>query len=294
MLGALGPMGAALGTQGILATILGSTPKNYDEMNAARGIHKKSFLVFIFPGDGSPRAILPMYENIQIQESKSANIVTYDPVGRSSSLYSYAGASSRALKLTFYLTLPHIVAMHEGSLARWLPGHAPESEQKEMIAKQMEAEGEAEMSYEEDPYYEEDFLASEIEAGIKQGVEEGRGKLLTGYVKYVSWWVNLIRSSVLNNQKNLMEGPPVIRLTHGPLYQNIPCICKSYNVSYEEVAGMDRDTLLSRRIKVDMDLEEFRAGNFGDYKYRADEELIRDNVAGWEAIIEHSTYDPGR
>ena len=187
--------------------------------------------------------------------------------------------------------------MHEGPLARWLPRHAPKSEQKEMIAKQMEAEADPEMSYEEDPYgdfYEGDpYLTLEIEEAIEQGVKEGRGKLLTGYVKYVSWWVNLIRSSVLNNQKNLMEGPPVIRLTHGPLYQNIPCICKSYNVSYEEVAGMDRDTLLSRRIKVDMDLEEFRAGNFGDYKYRADEELIRDNVAGWEAIIEYSTTDPG-
>jgi len=90
-----------------------------------------------------------------------------------------------------------------------------------------------------------------------------------------------------------MQGPPIIRLKHGELYNNIPCICHSYNISVDGKAGMDRRTLLSRRIKVDMDLEEFRAGNFGKYDPTQLITVERDNVAGWEAIIEHSTADPG-
>ena len=43
-----------------------------------------------------------------------------------------------------------------------------------------------------------------------------------------------------------------------------------------------------------MDLEEFRAGNFGDFKRTSKIMADRDNVAGWEAIIQYSTTDPGR
>ena len=43
----------------------------------------------------------------------------------------------------------------------------------------------------------------------------------------------------------------------------------------------------------DMDLEEFRAGNFGKYDPTQLITVERDNVAGREAIIEHSTADPG-
>jgi hypothetical protein len=97
----------------------------------------------------------------------------------------------------------------------------------------------------------------------------------------------------MNNQTNTLQGPPIIRLTHGELYQNIPCVCKNYSVSYDEDAGMDVDSLLSRRILVDMQLEEFRAGNFGDFDRTSKEILDRDNVTGWESIIAYSSTDPG-
>ena len=62
------------------------------EFGQRRSLHKKSFLEFIFPNKLVAR--LPFYENIEITEKKQANLVTYDPIGRSSSLYSYAGALS--------------------------------------------------------------------------------------------------------------------------------------------------------------------------------------------------------
>jgi len=252
----------------------------------SKDIYKNSFLDFVFPGDGYPRARLPMYENIEISESKNANLVTYDPVGRSSSLYSYAGASSRVLKLSFFLTFPHIAAVHEGSLNRWLAGKVPDSEVADAKKSMLDAKAL--------PAGKPKVEVAVGRADAMAEFEKSSGKDVDGWLAYIKWWVNLIRSSVLNNQQNLMEGPPVIRLTHGPLYQNIPCICKSYNLSYDPNSGMDHESLLSRRIKVTMDLEEFRSGNFGEYEYKAASELDSDNVAGWEAIVsESATTDPG-
>ena len=90
----------------------------------------------------------------------------------------------------------------------------------------------------------------------------------------------------------MTKGPPVIRLNHGILYQDVPCICRGYSIKYDKAAGMDMETLLNRRIHFSMDLDEFRAGDFGEYKLN--EVVKKDNVTGWESIIKNSTTDPGR
>ena len=289
------------GAIGIAGGLFDRTPSPHD-FAMKRGIHNKSFLEFHFPNKLVAR--LPFYENIDITESKQANLVTYDPIGRSSSLYSYAGASSRALKLSFFLTLPHIYGMHVGSKVRFTP-ESLDIHTREQVRKQMTHDptmpemqpwsGEMQDAVAEDPFILEEFQMDLEDAEVADLLASKFPKELEPktFTQYVAWWVNLIRSSVLNNQQNLMEGPPVVRLTHGMLYQNIPCICKSYNLSYEPAGGMDRDTLLSRRIKVNMNLEEFRAGNFGEFKGSSEHLLDRDNAAGWEAIIEIQTTDPG-
>lgn len=112
----------------------------------------------------------------------------------------------------------------------------------------------------------------------------------------IIYWVNIVRSSVLNNAKNPIYGPPIIRLSHGIMYQDIPCICTNYSVDVEHPAGYDLDTLLPRRIKVDMKLEEFRAGDFTEFEPRIQANPIkRDNLAGWEAVVLKETHstDPG-
>lgn len=252
-----------------------------------RRIQDKSFIKFVFPTPNPLVATLPFYENIDIKESKKANIVSYNPIGRNSSLYTYTGASSRVLKLTFALTLQHIQSMHVGSKVRFTMNTGT----KEQI-KNIMTQGPSKNS-------------SVEEAGATVPRGEGKGEVSTknpptkvsseptNWVKYVSWWVNLVRSSVMSNQLNTMEGPPIVRLTHGELYQNIPCICNSYDISYDKNAGMDVESLLSRRILVTMHLEEFRAGNFGKFNKESKQITDRDNVTGWEAIIAHSTTDPG-
>ena len=282
---------------------------------SSRDLERHSFLEFHFPN--RLVAKLPFYENPNIRESKEASYATLDPIGRSSSLYTYTGATSRKFKLSFHLTLPHIKDMVQGwDMKRftWRSTgmQSKESLQKLMKGEQVDSEAKSRVFVPPPILPEEDPVAGRPigelathEAKLEEWKEERikeqkeREGLLDDpdtHGRLVAWWTNLIRSSVLNNQKSVNQGPPIVRLTHGDLYRNIPCICKSYNLSYDSKAGFQHSypkIMISRRIKVELDLEEFRAGNFGEFKGTSWDQVDRDNNAGWEAIIEHSSYDPG-
>ena len=79
------------------------------------------------------------------------------------------------------------------------------------------------------------------------------------------------------------------------MYQDVPCICKNYSLSFNEAMGYDLKTLLPRQIRITMNLEEVRTGDFGEFDPTSQNTRIRDNLAGWEAVIEKSTMslDPG-
>ena len=111
-------------------------------------------------------------------------------------------------------------------------------------------------------------------------------------IDIILYWVNIIRTSVTNNAENPLKGPPIVRLNHGTMYQNIPCICTDYSINFDEKWGYDNNTLTPRRIDVKMSLEELRTGDFG--KFDQAEYIKRDNLAGWESVISSpNTTDPG-
>ena len=105
------------------------------------------------------------------------------------------------------------------------------------------------------------------------------------------FFIALLRTSVANNVENPLLGPPLIRLNFGTMYRSVPCICKNYNLGWEEIAGYDLETLTPRRLTVDLSLEEVRIGDFE--KFEVSHIVKRDNVAGWEsAIATPYTTDP--
>jgi hypothetical protein len=57
----------------------------------------------------------------------------------------------------------------------------------------------------------------------------------------------------------------------------------SYKIDKDENAGYDRETLLPRRLQVSMQLAELKQGDFT--KYKVNDLVKRDNIKGWEAII---------
>ena len=104
------------------------------------------------------------------------------------------------------------------------------------------------------------------------------------------FFIAILRTSVTNNAMDPMVGPPLLRLSFGTMYQNVPCICKSYNLSWEEDSGYDLETLTPRHLKITLNLEEIRTGDFGEYEPAR--YISRDNVAGWESAIEYQVTDP--
>ena len=74
------------------------------------------------------------------------------------------------------------------------------------------------------------------------------------------------------------------------MYDNVPCVCDSYNIDYDENAGFDLKTLMPRRLFINMSLRETRTNA---------NSLSRpeDKIQGWEVILSDEyggrTMDPG-
>jgi hypothetical protein len=139
----------------------------------------------------------------------------------------------------------------------------------------------------------EQFLADSTNADVVEANHNATIARKAKVIDIIIYWINIIRSSVVNNAMDPTLGPPIVRVNHGVLYQDIPCICTSYNIQADPTAPIDIDTLLPHRVKVDMELEEIRTGNFGQFRDEETMPVSRDNLAGWEAVITVGSMDPG-
>jgi hypothetical protein len=293
---------------------------------------------------------LPFFENVAIKESKKARYQKYSLISRSSNLYSYMGADSRTLNLTFNISLPHLLEEHpeitmdkyisymqdkdnlELEKQKFLEPYKTQSipngmafklgtdytkslatDSAKQVLNSLESTVSGSLSVEDKEhigirYGLEQLAISQIaqtrtsvktdrpNTGFQQNAIEYNESQQLKYriIDLIIYWTNIIRSSVVNYSKNPIYGPPVIRLRHGILYQDIPCICTDYSIDYNEAAGYDLDTLLPRQLKINLKLEEFRTGDFGEFAPKGNP-IQRDNLAGWEAVVlgETNSMDPG-
>jgi hypothetical protein len=252
-------------------------------------LEERSKITFEFPG-GETR-VLPFFENIEISENKKANYARYQPLGRSSTMFSYVGSESRQLKIQFKITLPLIQQMVSRDLVL-LTFPRNSANNGKLTPKDFKVDSSSEPTrYKIDKNdaasFEQEYLTTidnvtsfELQESIERGKLSQQNKKIIDVVVY---WINLIRSSVINNSVKVYQGPPIIRVTHGILFQDVPCLCMSYNIQPDEAGGYDPATLLPRVMNVDLDLSELRHGNFTNY--RAGSPIERDNIVGWEAVI---------
>lgn len=299
---------------------------------------------------------IPFFENPTINESKSARLGRYKPIGRNGDLYAFLGSDSRNLSLTFSMTLPHIVdhaqlsmevyKRREGYFDNLFNGPEKDIEaEKARLTKVRDqlppVESEDKMTIATIEKYEEQMLSEiqrnplgynpygggngffgllgDITAGItgagldaltggtpgvndtsyfnaaQQARRDGRAKITKIKALY-HFWINVVRTSTLGGP--LGSSPPIIRLTFGPMYQRVPFIATKYNLSIDEIAGYDLLTLLPRRVKINLSLEEIRAGNFSTFKpaeqsdgsYEVD--MTSENPADWQAVLTYGSTDP--
>lgn len=320
-----------------------------------RKLPDRANLKFYFPNPSEGKKFfgveIPFFENPIIKETKKARFQKYSLISRSSNLYSYLGADSRQLSLSFNITLPHVLDEHrEVKIGHYdvslenpefekekfrSPISAPDSllktgagyvahklfknlddlraSARQVLQTTWARQG---ITPAEREYIQNLYALTNFETDNRELLNEGQSSV-TGsqgenvvvstvpdeepiqvmseklkIVDVIIYWINIIRSSVVNNSQNPLYGPPVIRLRHGVLYQNVPCICKSYNISVDERAGYDLETLLPRKLVIEMKLEEFRTGDFGAFDQTSI--IKKDNLAGWESVLTGpNTMDPG-
>ena len=284
----------------------------YQKIFDNRNFFERNRLIFEYPSETGENTIvfLPFFENPKITETQSANYAEYNPVARAGSLYAYTGASSRKLKVSFNMTLPHL-ALHPMGVERYLrvySGNSKEARKRlftkdlTFSSKQKPGDPARSLSFALDQAFQEIAVEKgQVPAplfliGTEQGFEIEELNSLTptqrnSVLDTLIFFVTLLRTSVVNKVTNPLLGPPLIRLDFGSMYQSVPCICKSFNLSYEEAAGYDLRTTTPRVIKASINLEEIRIGDFSTYEPATITK--RDNLTGWESAIgSPHTIDP--
>lgn len=322
-----------------------------------RLLHERAHLALEFPqsNDRVLRTYIPFLENPQINERGKARLNTYDLVGRAGQLFSYGGAESRRISVSFNISLLHVLEtdITEGIAEKFLRQFNlffTDREQAKQLfdlrqessellgqarlqadlgdtvgslrtkiqaaAKDEEAEsflGEKDQkiangrdySFIHREYYRNLIGAiSQVElesqdnnsflGNLQNALEittRSQGyKNLDKIINMIYCWVNLIRASVMNNSTNSLYGPPIARLTYGPMYNNVPCLIEDYSVKIMDEAGFEVQTLTPKRIQITLNMVESRTGDFG--KYVATAYPDGDNITGWESIIENNELDP--
>jgi len=286
-----------------------------------RFLPERSFLDCLFPkGESTLRVRIPFFEDIKIVEQKDANLIRYSPISRSSELHTYTGAKARRLKLTFHITLQHVFAeTKDVGVFNNILTYTKDSKiaERKKFTDPFNSPGGANEATSEDSlkdttasiarrFFEGknpslslrdigrsnaflDFVDS-VNIFKSENPEAKHHKDLDSVVNTVLWWINIIRSTVTNSTSNPVDGPPIVRLFHGVLYNDVPCVVRSYNIAYDDRAGKELRTLLDNRIRISMDLEEVRAGDFSAYE--PGHPVRGDNIAGWEELIDKGTTDP--
>jgi hypothetical protein len=109
-------------------------------------------------------------------------------------------------------------------------------------------------------------------------------------VNYLILFLNVIRTSVINNSSNTSLGPPTIYLNHGTMYNNIPCVCNKYSIDLKNESTYDLASLTPKMLEINLTLLENRTGDFGQFK--PFKHVQGENLAGWECILDKGTMDP--
>lgn len=272
-----------------------------------RQLENKSKLVFNYPNESGAPTIrtLAFVENVNLSEKRKTNFTKYNPIGNNGQNFLFTGADSRSFSLDFNLTLPHMMQyvqrvenanaqdVTEADYTQLLStGGAVPSSQKTHLTNIADRIGSFDDSFLSNLSIENPTGFEQVGATVEYlriRNSEGEEKRRKG-LQQVMYCVNLIRTSGLTHSRKSYLGTPIVRLTHGMMYDDIPCVVESYSIKTDEKAGYDLETLLPNRLMVSMSLMEVRIRGRA-YKPKVD----GDYVPGWDSIVDsnYSTIDPG-
>ena len=205
--------------------------------------------------------IIPFYENPTISESRRANYASNDVMNRNEPWRLFVGARPREIKLSFSMTLPHILQF---SMVKKMSEYGRQFN-TDLVNNHLS------------------FITSLIDQASILGefntpsaivppegltefpYSEGQKRILdtadhneTDFLHYVYHMIDTIRSSVIAAvDKTGSQGPPTIQLKFGTLYNLDRFIATSYDLKFDGKSGYDNKTLLPRIIEVTLSLESY-------------------------------------
>ena len=274
-----------------------------------RFLPERSYLYFVYPEEQQNKVefYLPMLENAEISESQKPNYVSYDLMGRSGNLFAYVGSKSRELTVRFNITLPNIIDyvtnIGFSPSFRKIIDSFYKSEEKNKFKRFPESAREKidhfdlAFNYFKALRSESDPLESAVNNGLAELIDkeakrypEVAPRYLKDACNYLILWVNVLRTSVINNASRTNLGPPTIYLNHGTMYNNIPCICTNVSIRINTPVGYDLLSMTPKQVSIDLNLTENRVGDFREFV--PFKKIQGNNLAGWEALLNHGTMDP--
>jgi len=271
---------------------------------------------------------LPFFENPEITENRQSRLVEYDVINRGSTYFAHVGAKARTFSLRFNLTLDHILnsisavqnsqtliqsVFSDREKDKFSPKTLTPFETENERGKRVNAVEQTIRQWQErvaDEYQPE--LQGEVIGtpgfGVGVGGFEGppadgeiqplpnevsfnMSKEARSMMNTLIFILDIIRTAGMSNQTKTALGPPIIRLRHGAAYRDVPCILRTESINIVEEAGYDLKTLIPKRFSVNLELAEVRMGDFS--KFSPGVPIKRDNMAGWESVIDGHGYDPG-
>lgn len=274
-------------------------------------LKERSYLVWNFyNANGEPATkSCPFMENVNIKESSKSRMGTHSPIGRNGSIYVHMGSDAREFTLSFNITLPNIIEHgvktdkatggfldFDGAMNRALKKSDQIRRYVEGVKdgpKTGRAKTYEEYVRETDKIFQGYLDDQEVAFQTRKVFNEGARNLMS-FAQFDSFddpritaiasvmsWLNLIRISTMTHSQKPWLGPPILRLTHGIVYQNVPCIARSWNVEVDGAAGYDNRTLMPRVLKVSMQLSEVRLNN-----EKFDQQDNPDGLIGWDVPVE--------
>jgi len=268
-----------------------------------RHLESRSRLIFSFPqeaGGAIPVRVCPFFENPIIREKRSSNLVKYDILGRNGNMVGFTGSKSRQLTVDFNITLDHVFALASQNFSSEKIGNIPsEDDKKAEFFKKVNDDSEelanetlwgkkrkellTLLNNDKDPASTKpDDASPELEFAMGTNNGYAASHLFAQTVEIIHFWINLIRSSTMNNSQNPALGPPLIRLQHGILYNRICTVAENYSITVDEQAGYDVVSLLPKRIKITLNLIEIQKNHTTDAS--EPEEVIY----GWEQSLDNT------
>ena len=255
-----------------------------DRYNQA--LEERGYLKFKFFNANESNFVIPFFENPQIQETRQAKYAVNEIMNRNEPYRLFTGAQPRQVRISFKMTLPHIMTFSMVHRIR---------EAEKMAQYDSFWGGMGGYYNEKDEYtggeqnisdtnnvlgYTSDFsrlwrdaVASLDEFSEGQVTQPNKPynssqKVLKGEIDpkaydlliYVQHMIDTVRSSVVaaaNVGNGSTPGPPLAYLKFGTLFDEDQFTVESYDLKFDGKSGYDNVTLLPRVIDITLNLKSF-------------------------------------